>query len=96
MTRTSGMAVIAAFAMFASHVALAQTGTSAPPPGTNSAGTAQSSGGPALNSQPGTTTGSAPLGSGNANPPSTTSTDTAIENENKTIDSKVKGICRGC
>jgi hypothetical protein len=96
MTRTSATAAIFALIMFAaSHAALAQTGNSSPPPGTNSAGTAESSGRP-LNSQAGVTTGSAGLGTGNANPPPTESTDTTIEKENKTIDSKLKGICRGC
>ncbi|KRR26002.1 hypothetical protein [Bradyrhizobium retamae] len=52
-----------------------------PPPGTNTAGTAQSSG-------RGVTTGSARPGS---------STDDAVINEeNKTVDRKMKGICRGC
>jgi hypothetical protein len=69
-----------------------------PPParGTNNAGTAQSSG-PAPNSQPGVTTGSA----GAAAPGSTqsgpqTSGDAAIDAEDKAIDRKLKGICRGC
>ncbi|WP_076858553.1 hypothetical protein [Bradyrhizobium mercantei] len=55
-----------------------------PPRGTNSAGTAQSSGG--LNTGAGVTTGSA----------STENLDKAIEDENKTVDRRVKGICRGC
>lgn len=56
----------------------------APPPGTNGAGTAQSSG--RLNTGEGVTTGS-------ANPQSV---DQAIAKENKEIDSRLKGICRGC
>jgi hypothetical protein len=52
-----------------------------PPPGTNSAGTAQSSGGS-------TTTGSA-LGP-------RTDDDRAIDREDQVIDRKVKGICKGC
>jgi hypothetical protein len=50
------------------------------PPGTNSLGTAQSSGG-------GVTTGSA---SGS------TAIDQGIQDENRQIDQKLKGICRGC
>jgi hypothetical protein len=56
------------------------SGLGAPPPGTNSAGTAQSSG---------ITTGAAmsqPHGD----------VDAAISEENRTIDRKLKGICRGC
>jgi hypothetical protein len=49
------------------------------PPGTNSLGTAQSSGG--------VTTGSA---SGS------TAVDQRIQDENRQIDQKLKGICRGC
>jgi len=55
-----------------------------PAPGTNSAGTAQSSGS-SLNTEPGMTTGSGPQ-----------STDAAIAEENRTIDRKLKSICRGC
>ncbi len=58
---------------------------SPPPPGTNSAGTAQSSGS-GVNTAPGMTTGSAPQ----------TKTDSTIAEENKTIDRKLKSICRGC
>jgi hypothetical protein len=54
--------------------------------GTNSSGTAQSSG--AANARPGVTTGS---GRG-----ARKNTDAAIVEENKTIDRKVKSICRGC
>jgi hypothetical protein len=81
--------------LVASHASLAQGGTSAPPPGTNSAGTAQSSGGAALNRQPGVTTG-AGLGAGTSSAPPTTNADEAINKENKLLDNKVKGICRGC
>ncbi|KJC62333.1 hypothetical protein UP10_03125 [Bradyrhizobium sp. LTSPM299] len=56
-----------------------------PPPGTNSASTAQPSGG-RLNTAEGVTTGSA----------ASLSVDQAIANENKSIDSRLKGICRGC
>lgn len=55
-----------------------------PPPGTNSAGTAQSSG--RLNAGEGVTTGAA----------SNESSDKAIADENRTVDRRVKGICRGC
>ncbi|WP_342711910.1 hypothetical protein AAFG13_10030 [Bradyrhizobium sp. B124] len=55
-----------------------------PPPGTNSAGTAQSSG--RLNTGEGVTTGSA----------SSESIDRAIADENRTVDRRVNGICRGC
>src|SRR5260221_2338985 len=62
-------------------------------PGTNSAGTAQSSG---ANTAPGVTTGSSrSLGTGTAAVPQT-STDAAIDAENKTIDRKLNSICRGC
>src|SRR5262249_47492389 len=55
------------------------TGAMPGPPGTNSLGTAQSSGG--------VTTGSAS--------PST-AIDQRIQDENRQIDQKLKGICRGC
>ena len=55
-----------------------------PPSGTNSAGTAQSSGRP--NTGQGVTTGSA----------SSESFDKAIADENRTVDRRVNGICRGC
>lgn len=57
--------------------------TTPPAPGTNSAGTANSSGLPA-NSAAGVTTGSS------------TSIDAAISDENRQIDRKLKSICRGC
>ena len=54
------------------------------PPGTNSLGTANSSGG----------TGS---GTGaNMEPRDSRRIDTEIQNENSRIDSKISGICRGC
>ncbi|WGR91536.1 hypothetical protein MTX26_13795 [Bradyrhizobium sp. ISRA443] len=56
-----------------------------PPAGSNSVGTAQSSGGKP-NTGEGVTTGSA-----NAQ-----SIDQAIANENRSIDRRLKGICRGC
>ncbi|WP_433995530.1 hypothetical protein [Bradyrhizobium manausense] len=57
----------------------------APARGTNSAGTAQSSG---ANTAAGTTTGAA-LGT---NPDA----DAAVSAENRLLDKKMKGICRGC
>ncbi|UQD69802.1 hypothetical protein JEY40_27890 [Bradyrhizobium japonicum] len=53
----------------------------APPPGTNSLGTAQSSG-----ASRGDTTGAATSGSADA----------AVNAENELLDKKMKGICRGC
>jgi hypothetical protein len=58
------------------------SGLASPPPGTNSVGTAQSSG---MNTGSGVTTGSA-----------ATTPDAAINEENKAVDRKLKGICRGC
>ena len=93
MTRISGLVLIAAITLAPfSSFAFAQT--SSPPPGTNSAGTAQSSGG-APNREPGVTSGTA-LGTGKATPPPTPSGDTAIKQENATIDRKLNSICRGC
>lgn len=62
--------------------------------GTNSAGTAQSSGG-SMNSGAGVTTGSANPPDVRANDP-IQSGDAALAEENKTIDRKIGGICRGC
>ena len=53
----------------------------APPPGTNSLGTAQSSG-----VSPGGTTGTGAGGSADA----------AVSAENRMLDKKLKSICRGC
>ncbi|MGY8708128.1 hypothetical protein RAD16_20495 [Bradyrhizobium sp. 18BD] len=55
----------------------------APPPGTNSLGTAQSSG---VNAAPGVTTGT---GAG-------ASADETVSNESRMLDKKLKSICRGC
>ncbi|WP_354225942.1 hypothetical protein [Bradyrhizobium sp. F1.4.3] len=57
----------------------------APPPGTNSLGTAQSSG---ANTAPGVTTGTA----SGANPDA----DATVNAENKLLDKRMKSICRGC
>jgi hypothetical protein len=60
-----------------------------PGPGTNSAGTAQSSGS-------GVTTGSARPGSRTDITGPQRSGDAAITDENKEVDRKIKSICRGC
>ncbi|WP_426442063.1 hypothetical protein [Bradyrhizobium genosp. P] len=98
LSATTAFATIAI--LLASPAALAQaagsaTGSSssgstasshlAPPPGTNSAGTAQSSGG-RLNTGEGVTTGSAV----------SQSADQAIAKENQSIDRRLNSICRGC
>jgi len=59
------------------------TNAPAPSPGTNSLGTAQSSG---ANRAPGVTTGTA------ADP----SADATVNAENRMLDKKLKSICRGC
>jgi hypothetical protein len=93
MTRTSAIAMLAAILMLAAPASSrAQGGASAPPPG---AGTAQSSGA-VLNRDSGVTTGASGMGSGRAATAPTTSQDTAIRDENITIDRKLKSICRGC
>jgi hypothetical protein len=56
-----------------------------PPPGTNSLGTANSSG----------VTGSGTVGA-NVEPADSRRIDAEIQNENSRIDSKINGICRGC
>jgi hypothetical protein len=61
-------------------------------PGTNSAGTAQSSG-PGANTGAGVTTGAA--GTGTMARPQA-DVDAAIHEENKTIDRRLRSICRGC
>ncbi|WP_426419053.1 hypothetical protein [Bradyrhizobium genosp. A] len=57
----------------------------APPPGTNSSGTAQSSG---ANTAPGITTGAASRTNSDA--------DATVSAENRQLDKKMKSICRGC
>ena len=54
-----------------------------PPPGTNSLGTAQSSG---ANTAPGVTTGAG----------ANRDADAAVSAENRQLDKKMKSICRGC
>jgi len=88
MTRRSAYAVLILLA--STSAALAQTNS----PGTNSAGTAQSSG--RANRADGMTTGSAGLGSGRAATAPATNTDDAVNAENRLLDRKLKSICRGC
>ena len=91
MTRISAIVLSAAVAMTPAPVpSFAQGGAS--PRGTNSAGTAQSSGG-APNQKQGTGGG---LGTGRAKPPETPSADAVINQENAILDRKLKSICRGC
>ncbi|UPK40534.1 hypothetical protein IVB18_32255 [Bradyrhizobium sp. 186] len=56
----------------------------APPPGTNSLGTAQSSG---ANAAPGVTTGAGG---------SAAAADATVNAENRQLERKLKSICRGC
>ena len=56
-----------------------------PPPGTNSLGTAQSSG---ANTAPGVTTGAASGANRDA--------DATVSAENRQLDKKMNSICRGC
>jgi hypothetical protein len=69
---------------------------SPPAPGTNAAGTAQSSGA-GVNTDSGVTTGSG-RGAGSATNMTGphTSGDAEINAENKEVDRKIKSICRGC
>jgi hypothetical protein len=65
-------------------------------PGTNAAGTAQSSGS-GVNTGSGVTTGSGrSAGSGTGMTGPQRSGDAAINEENKEVDRKIKSICRGC
>ena len=106
MTRVSATAAMAAIVILATPVVVLAQGAgdaaggrsagstvgSPPTPGTNSAGTAQSSGS-GVNTGTGVTTGAAGTGTMATSPKST---DEAINEENKTIDRKLKGICRDC
>ena len=99
--RTSVTAAIAAIVILATPADLLAQGAggstvgSPPAPGTNSIGTAQSSGS-GVNTAPGVTTGAAgAAGTGTMATP-TTSSDAAINEENKMIDRRLKSICRGC
>jgi hypothetical protein len=88
LTRISAIVLIAAVAT-APTQSLAREG--APPRGTNSAGTAKSSGGTRHRNDD---TGG--LGTGHAKPPETPSADAVINQENAVLDRKLKSICRGC
>jgi len=90
------MGLIAAIILLAEPVVSpAQQNALAPPRGTNSAGTAQSSGRPHHRHRRGVTrTGR--LGSGRAVSPATSNTNAAIGAEKETIDRKLESICRGC
>jgi hypothetical protein len=91
MTRISAIVLIAAVAMAsAPSRAFAQSGVS--PRGTNSAGTAQSSGGV----RHGKNERNGGLGTGRAKEPETPSGDAVIQQENAILDRKLKSICRGC
>jgi hypothetical protein len=69
---------------------------SPPVPGTNTAGTAQSSGA-GVNTGSGVTTGSGrSVGSGMDMTGPQRSGDAAVNEENKEVDRKIKSICRGC
>ncbi len=90
MTRISAIVLIAAVALaFAPTQSFARRGASAR--GTNSAGTAQSSGGIKDNHPAG-----GGLGTGHAKEPATPSADAVINQENTLLDRKLKSICRGC
>jgi hypothetical protein len=101
MIRTRATAVIAAMVILATPASLLAQGAagstvgSSPTPGTNSAGTAQSSGA-GVNTAPGVTTGAAGAPGTGTMATSTANTDAAIAEENKTINSRLKSICRGC
>jgi hypothetical protein len=69
---------------------------SPPPQGTNSAGTANSSGSSAT-ARSSATTGSARSNTGGVSVTGpSTSGDAAIDAEDKAVDRKLKSICRGC
>ena len=79
-----------------SGAANASRRASPPAPGTNTSGTAQSSGAGA-NTGSGVTTGSGrAAGSGTDMTGPQRSGDSAINEENKEVDRKIKSICRGC
>ena len=91
MTRISAIVLVAAAAMTSTpDLSFAQSGAS--PRGTNSAGTAQSSGG----ARHGKHEGNGGLGTGRAKEPQTPSGDAVIQQENAILDRKLKSICRGC
>jgi len=90
MTRISAIVLIAAVAI-ASAPANSFAQGAASPRGTNSAGTAQSSGG-----APSQKDGTGGLGTGRAKAPATPSGDAVINQENAVLERKLKSICRGC
>jgi hypothetical protein len=90
MTRISAIVLIAAVALVtAPTLSFAQGGAS--PRGTNSVGTAQSSG-----ARHDKHVGRGALGTGRAKPPQTPSADAVVNQENAILDRKLKSICRGC
>ena len=99
MSRVSLVAVIAAISILIPPAAAWAQSASRPSAGSNSAGIARSIGSgvnSSVNTEPGVTTGSVGrLGTGTAATPQTDS-DAAINEENKTIDRRLKSICRGC
>ena len=109
MIRTRATVVIAAMVILATPATLLAQGAgdagsgraagsrvgSSPMPGTNNAGTAQPSGS-GVNSAPGVTTGAAGAPGTGTMATSAGNTDAAIAEENKTIDRRLKSICRGC
>jgi opacity protein-like surface antigen len=86
MARMSGVAVLAAMLALVAPAASAQQHCS------QSDGTGPA----ATNHDPGVTTGSARLGTGQAAIDSSTNTDAAVKAENQLLDRKLKSICRGC
>ena len=91
MSRISSIVLIAVVALASGPIpSFARSGVS--PRGTNSAGTAQSSG----KSRHGKHVGNGALGSGHAKPQSTPSADAVVNEENALLDRKLKSICRGC
>jgi hypothetical protein len=68
----------------------------APPPGTNSAGTANSSGSPAASGSSMTTGSARSNAGGGSTSGRSTADDATIDAENKLLDRKLKSICRGC
>jgi len=91
MTRISAIVLIAAVAM-ASTPALSFSQGGASPRGTNSAGTAQSTGG----ARHGNHATGGGLGTGRARPPETPSADAVINQENVILERKLRNICSGC
>ncbi len=89
MTRSAIVLIAAVALACAPDTSFAQSGAS--PRGTNSAGTAQSSGG-----APNAKQGAGGLGTGRAKAPDTPSADAVINQENAILDRKLKSICRGC